>query len=157
MELSDPVKATITQFVAKYPMPVGEANLQSWTHQLCEQLAYSYPTEGWCHKASGIGASHSKDTVAINQPGGSFYGWDIIIGAGTPTPALDLNAQSVDLSGQFPEPVTPTNWIGGPTPPPPDDLEARVAALEAAMVALRADVATLQQAARGAASALEIV
>jgi hypothetical protein len=127
VELTEPVKALIQQFAVKYPMPVGEPALQAWTHKLCEQLAYS-SLEPWGHKASSPSAPHSKDTIALRQP---FVGWDIIIGAGTGNPVLDLSGESIDLSGQYFEPVAKINWLGGdPLPPPITNLEARVADLE---------------------------
>ncbi len=98
MTLSDDVKRTILAFNASFPMPVGESHLQAWVHKLCEQLAFSHPGDGWGHKASGIGSPHSKDTIAIHTP---FLGWDIIVGAGTDTPALDINAHGLLLSVKF--------------------------------------------------------
>lgn len=120
MTLPETVKATIIRFVQKFPLPAGsESAAQEWTHRLCEQLAHSWPGDGWGHKSAGAGRPHSKDVVAIKSP---FVGWDIIIGAGTANPVLDLNGEAINLSGQLFEPVTPMDHLGtSPEPPPVTD------------------------------------
>jgi len=134
MTLPDDVRQVIARYAAKYPVPTAsEEASQTWTHNLCRQLVFSFPGDGWCHKSAGGGRPHSKDCIAV-QNAGRFYGWDIIINAASPAATLDLNADSQDLTGQVPEPVMPQNYLDdGPEPPPPLlDIEARVAALEAA-------------------------
>lgn len=135
MKLDLQHKSIIYAYVERYPLPTTEEAAQTWTHRLCEQLAFSFPVDGWGHKSAGEGRPHSKDCIAIKAP---FVGWDIIVSAGSPAATLNLSGDSIDLAGQLFEPVTPTNHLGDdPTPPdppvPPSDLDARVAALEAAV------------------------
>jgi hypothetical protein len=64
MKLPDPVKQLIVRYVAKYPAVVGEDAWREWIHRLCEQLAFTFPADGWGHK----GAPHSKDCIALKSP-----------------------------------------------------------------------------------------
>ena len=121
MKLPNDAQVIIGRYVAKFPVPTtSEVAAQDWTHNLCRQLVYSFPGDGWCHKSAGPGRPHSKDCVAI-QRSGQFYGWDIVLSAGSSAATLDLNADSQDLTGQQPEPVVPYNYLDDdpPDPPPP--------------------------------------
>jgi hypothetical protein len=117
MSLTDAQQAVIRAFAAAYPVPTtGDDAARDWTHRLCEQLAFSCPADGWGHKRADPTRPHSADCIAIRAP---FVGWDIIDSAGTPQAALRLGGQSLDLSGQTFEPVTPTNHLADDPPPPP--------------------------------------
>lgn len=121
MKLSDEVKEVISRFDAKYPVPVTDnvEDSQNWTHRLAEQLKYSFPSDGWGHKFAGLGRPHSSDVVCLSSP---FMGWDIIYNSGSPSAELNLNAESIDLSGQIFEQVTAYDHLGndgGTIPPPP--------------------------------------
>ena len=135
MKLPDSAKAVILQFAAKFPLATTDEASREWTHKLCEQLAYSFPTDGFCHKSAGEGRPHSADCIAIRAP---FWGWDIINASGSTQATLSLDGDHIDLTGQLPERVTPTDYLGEPEPPtPPSDLEARVATLEDDMLRLK--------------------
>jgi len=137
MKLRDDHKLVIRKFEDKFPLPATDDEARIWTHFLCEQLAYSFPGEGWGHKSASPTRPHSADCIAIKTP---FIGWDVVVAAGSAAAALDLGGESIDLTGQTFEPVSPVNWIGDTPPPdplpPPTDLEARVAQLELKVAAL---------------------
>jgi hypothetical protein len=131
--IPDSAKLVIQNFVDKYPFPkTNDEDSANWTHQLCEQLAYSFPGDGWGHKSAGAGRPHSADVIALQSP---FIGWDIIISAGSPDARLNLNTDSTILAGQIFEPVTPRNYLES-TPPieppvePPVSTEWQTAVLE---------------------------
>jgi hypothetical protein len=115
MKLEPDVKQTILEFAREFPIPSGEVACQNWTHRLCQQLKYSHPANNWGHKSAGMGRPHSKDTIAIQYP---FTGWDILIGAGAINPILDVNADSIDLTGQVFEFVEANNYLGDIVSPP---------------------------------------
>lgn len=121
-QLPEDVKKVIAQYATKYPIPVSnETASQDWTHKLAQQLKFSFPSAGWGHKSAGSGRPHSKDVVALSSP---FVGWDVILGAGTSNPTLQLDGDSIDLSGQVFEQVDAQDFLGSapPIPPePPDD------------------------------------
>ena len=138
MKLSSEERALITQFAAVFPLPTTEDGSRTWTRQLCEQLAFTFPYDvsghAWGHKAQGEAYPPSKDCIAQQEP---FIGWDIITSAGSPQAALSLDGDAYDLTGQWFIEVKPTNHLGiDPDPPdppePPTDLESRVQALEVA-------------------------
>lgn len=144
MKLDDNIKATITDFNTKFPFPkTNDEDSANWTHKLCEQLAYSYPTDGWGHKSAGPGRPHSADVICIRAP---FLGWDIIIAAGSSDATLNLNADSIDLTGQIYEPVAATNWLNVPVPPdpptPPDTTDKKLDYIIAQIDALQYMVET---------------
>jgi len=119
MQLPDEVKEKILQFVNKYPVPktTNVEDSQVWTHRLCEQLKFSFPSVGYGHKSAGPGRPHSSDVFCMASP---FIGWDIIFQSGSPSAELNLNAESIDLGGQIFEQVTAYDHVGGgDTPPPP--------------------------------------
>lgn len=117
MQLTPEVKTVITQFANKFPIPKSdETASQDWTHKLSQQLKFSFPAAGWGHKKAGAGRPHSKDVVAISSP---FVGWDVILAAGTSTPELSLNGDSIDLAGQLFESVTALDSLDSIPPPEP--------------------------------------
>ena len=132
MKLSPAVQTVIAQFATAFPIPYTDEASREWTHRLAEQLAFSFPTEGWGHKSASPTRPHSADVVAIKSP---FLGWDLLVNGGSPVVTLNLNADSIDLAGQTFEPVSPVNHLNfeptDPTEPPTGDLEARVETLEA--------------------------
>lgn len=119
MQLSDEAKLVIQAYAKRFPLPTepNEAAFQNWTHCLCQQLKYSLPNDGWGHKSASPDRPHSKDCIALQSP---FIGWDIILGAGDVGATLSLNGDSIDLTGQFFEPVEAFNHLGIPTEPPVD-------------------------------------
>ena len=117
MYLTAAHKHLIQQFAIYYPLPATDEASRTWTHQLCEQLAYSFPADGWCHKSAGEGRPHSADCIAWVDP---FIGWDIIGASGTPQAVLTLDGASIDLTGQVRERVVPTNHLAPEPPDPPE-------------------------------------
>lgn len=118
MYLPEAVKSKILEFANKYPLPTtGDEYASTWTHMLCQQLKFSFPNDGWGHKSAGPGRPHSKDCICLSSP---FIGWDIIFSAGSPDAQLNVNAESIDLTGQIFEQVTAADFIGSSVPIPPD-------------------------------------
>lgn len=116
MYLSPEVQSKIVEFKNKFPLANTTEESQVWTHRLCQQLKFSFPNDGWGHKSAGPGRPHSADCICLSSP---FWGWDIINNAGSPQAKLNLNAESIDLSGQIFEQVTAADFIGD-VPVPPD-------------------------------------
>jgi hypothetical protein len=116
MYLSPEVQSKIVEFTNKFPLANTTEESQQWTHKLCQQLKFSFPNDGWGHKSAGPGRPHSADCICLSSP---FWGWDIINNAGSPQAKLNLNAESIDLSGQIFEQVTAADFIGD-VPVPPD-------------------------------------
>lgn len=126
MYLPQPVKDKIVEFINKYPIPLtNDEDASNWTHQLCQQLKYSFPNDGWGHKSAGPGRPHSADVICLSSP---FMGWDIISSAGSPDAKLNLNAESIDLSGQIFEQVPAFNFLVDdiPVPPTPPSIEEKL-------------------------------
>lgn len=142
-----------------YGLPVTEDGARQFTKICIEQLAYNYPSEGWCWKAADPGRPVSKDIVA-RQFGGRFEGWDILSAASLNGPRLLVDTPGWhDLSGQFPivagqnhqgwvwmpenhldVPVPPTPQPPIPQPPvPPVPGQPTNAQILAAVQALQAD------------------
>lgn len=117
MYLSSEVQDKIAEFTNKFPLPSTTEESQAWTHRLCQQLKFSFPNDGWGHKSAGPGRPHSADCICLSSP---FWGWDIINNAGSPQAKLNLNAESIDLSGQIFEQVTAVDFVQGTVPVPPD-------------------------------------
>jgi hypothetical protein len=125
MYLSSEVQDKIAEFTNKFPLANTTEESQTWTHRLCQQLKFSFPNDGWGHKSAGPGRPHSADCICLSSP---FWGWDIINNAGSPQAKLNLNAESIDLSGQIFEQVTAADFIGDvPIPPdPPSTIEQKL-------------------------------
>jgi hypothetical protein len=122
MQLPDEVKVKIVEFVSKYPFPItNDEDAANWTHELCQQLKFSFPNHGWGHKKADENRPHSADVIATESP---FMGWDIISNAGSPSAKLNLDASSLDLANppdgpQVFEPVVANNFLDVVTPPVP--------------------------------------
>lgn len=99
--------------------PETEEGAREWTGMVNEQLAFSFPSGGWCWKKQAPANPPSKD-VAARQIEGRFEGWDLLSAAGDNGPRVlaTYPPQYHNLAGQVPIPVTPTNHLG--TAPPPD-------------------------------------
>ena len=116
MKLSLFVRAQIAEFEKKFPIPASDDARRAWTHRLCEQIVYSFPGQGYCHKSAGAGRPHSTDVLAQITDAG-LVGWDLIDGT---TGQLIANPDNIDLAGQIPEPVTGVNHLGVAPPVPVD-------------------------------------
>lgn len=130
MKLPDDVKATIGAFRVKFGDPpmaaVGAPPLddaaRAWMHKLAEQVAISHGPV-WGHKSAGDGRPHSADVLAYAVPSaGIFVGWDLWGAGGSADQTFNADPDSLDLTGQVFEPVTPTNWLHPDVPgdPPVD-------------------------------------
>jgi len=136
MNLRPEHKAVIVKFESMFPLPDTDEESRQWTHMLAEQMAYSFPTEGWGHKSAGGNRPHSADVIALKSP---FVGFDIVNNAGSEAAELNLDAESIDLTTPFMqeyEKVDPVNYFDDEPEPPPTDLEERVEALEGRVLAL---------------------
>jgi hypothetical protein len=120
-------------FASVFPIPPAPANddaCRDWTRKAAEQFAFSFPMEPWGHKSAGNGRPPSTDVIATSSP---FEGYDLINQQGAPSQSLNNRPTAIPLPGQVFIPVSPKNHIGQivDPQPPPTDLEARVAKLEA--------------------------
>lgn len=160
--LSEIIKATIRAFVAKFPLPdIGTADprdpavigphedrCRDWMFRLAQQLTFSHPQEGFGRKRADPGRPWSKDNLPRRRADGQLEGWDLMLGAGTGHPTLNLDAQAESLAGQHFETVSAVDHLGSTPPPPPPppptgDLALRVTTLEADMAFVRKSIALL--------------
>lgn len=120
MQLPNEVKLVIQAYAARFPVPSQGQPVsgQDWTHRLAEQLAYSFPGKGYGHKSAGPGRPHSGDAIA-QVVDGRLFCWDLVIGMGTGSGQLNVNASGEDITGQVFEAVTPVNHLGASVPQPP--------------------------------------
>lgn len=122
-KLPSDVLHTRDQYVAKFPlwsMPEGEEaekRARDWTLGLCSQLAFSHPNQGYGSKQADPTRPPSKDAIA-QQSGSTLLAWDMLTGAGTGSPSLVQNPDSMDVTGQVFLPVTPADMLSGAAAPP---------------------------------------
>jgi hypothetical protein len=112
--------------------PANEDGARGWTEITIEQLAFSFPSGGWCWKSSTPTSPPSKDAIA-RIIDGRFECWDVLQAAGVTGPRVLAAYPPIyhDIAGQHPIPVTPENHLDeDPPPPSDDDLEDRVEHLE---------------------------
>lgn len=76
-----------------------------------EQFAFSFPGEGWGHKAAGGGRPPSTDVIARNMSSG-LWGFDLILNQGTSGQSLIDRPGALNLAGQEFIPVTAKNHLG---------------------------------------------
>lgn len=134
----------LRSYEAKYGLPAlnGDA-ARAWTRRLAEQFKFSFPNEGWGHKAGGGGRPPSTDVIARQMSNG-LWGYDLILNQGISSQEMDYNPGAINLAGQEFIPVTATNHLGNVVEPepqiPPVDtkLQARVEALEKELASLKA-------------------
>lgn len=144
MELTDAHRALLVRWEATFGLPsLDNDDAREYTRRCAEQFAYTFPGEGWCHKSASPTRPPSTDVIARYVSEHQFYGYDIINSQGALNQSFNFNPSPLDLSGQTRIQVAPVNHLGisppePPYPPPPSgDLEARVAALERQVAALR--------------------
>jgi len=114
-----------------FPCPDTDEESRQWTHMLAEQMAYSFPTEGWDTRALAA----TGPTARCHCAQVSLRWFDIVNNAGSEAAELNLDAESIDLTTPFMqeyEKVDPVNYFDDEPEPPPTDLEERVEALEGA-------------------------
>ena len=152
-------KAVIRQFVDRFGIPVEEDAARTWTHMLCEQLAYSIPGQGYTHKKAAPDRPHSADVVAKQQfLSDPLIGWDLLPSVGSGQLADLDRVLSIDLAGQVAEPTKPVDHLGGgvvepePEPEKPGcdcdfgvELEARLDVLSEQIFEVLAAVKELQE------------
>ncbi len=115
---------------AKFPIPTGEDNVRQWQHRFNEQVAYSFPNEGFCTKQASETRPISKDTTSQAFPIGCrgydhvrAVAWDMIAGAGSssPRPIYGGNTEH-DIHNPAPQwvvQVTPNNHLQEEPEEPP--------------------------------------
>lgn len=134
MQMTDTHRALLVRWEATFGLPsLDNEDARNWTRRCAEQFVYEFPGEGWCHKSASPTRPPSTDVIAREANG--FWGYDIIVMQGSPSQYFEFNPQPMDIRGQTPIYVQPTNHLGTsspvpPYPPPGGDLEARVATLE---------------------------
>jgi hypothetical protein len=164
MRLAPDQQALVERFAARFPLPAYdpvvpaeqlEQRCREWTGRLAQQVRFAYGPP-WGHKRAAPGRPLSADTIAYRD-GATFLGWDLIISVGTPDQRLNVQAESIDLTGQVFVAVNPIDHLGTtpapePSPPEPacrfvatdltavrtavDALTARIGALEGAVQAI---------------------
>ena len=96
--------------------PATEDGAREWTRMAIEQLAFSFPSGGWCWKSASPDRPPSKDCIA-RRIEGRFQGWDVLQSAGVNGPHVlarfppsfhDLIAEG----NQHPIPVNSKNHLG---------------------------------------------
>lgn len=132
---------------SRFGLPALDGNsARDWTRKLAEQFAFTFPNEGWGHKAGGNGRPPSTDVIA-RQGSFGFWGYDVILSQGAPSQQLITNPDALNLAGQEYIPVTPTNHLGtsgGGSNPPPVDPTPDLNALKLRVLELEKQVASLQ-------------
>jgi hypothetical protein len=130
MFLPDWVLARRAAYVAKFPlwtMPAGaaaEERAREWSIGFAEQIMWetSVAASRWGMKRADPTRPISKDTIA-RQIAASLFAWDNLSGAGSGSPVLVDNPDSMDITGQFfevrPEYITPQDHLGATVPPEP--------------------------------------
>jgi hypothetical protein len=130
-----------TELQVKLGQPSGALD-PAWVRRVAEQLAFSFPNEGWGCKSADASRPQSGDVIA-RMSNGRLVGYQIV--------PPSLQPRAIDLSGQHFIPVSPTNHAGvtpnptpaptptptptpvptpTPQPPPGPDLEALKAAIQ---------------------------
>lgn len=148
MRLTDPEKALLTAFAAAVPMPVStdEEARRAWTMKLAQTFKARFPAAGWGTKRASETRPLAKDAIA-RIVDGILWSFDVVLGGDVLKINPNAEAENISVSGQVFVPVDAHDWIGGPpepevpgpTEPPtiPNDLAARVQALEEAMTAVK--------------------
>lgn len=140
MKLPPAVLATRDRYVAMFPLwdtpgdPTAEDRARQWTLGLISQIVYEHPGQGYGSKRADPGRPLSKDAIAQQTetatsgaaratgkgkqaPATRTYlqllGWDLLTGAGSGSPQLVPDPDSMDITGQVFEPVAGADVIGG--------------------------------------------
>ena len=117
-----PHSALMQQFAAKFPLPQTpgggeehENKCRAWCLKLAEQVRFSTNDPTWGVKRAA--GPQSKDTIAHDIGGGKMVVFDLMTGAGTGAPTLNVQPNGeVVGEGQTFIPVNPVNHLGQPSP-----------------------------------------
>lgn len=129
-------KSVVLAYAAANPLPQGDGSEafldrayrklpDGWLAKLCQQLRFSLG-ENYGHKRRNSGASLSAGTFAVKD-GDVMHCFDILIGAGTGTPRLDVNVDSQVVHWRSDDPgvevqefvsVLPVNHLAAAKPTP---------------------------------------
>ena len=124
MSLPEAIKQLLFQFDARFPVPTGtpgdehEENVRQWTLRFCQQVAYSFPNQGYGSKRSAPGYPLSKDSLAKRSAEYGLESWDLLLGVGTGNPQLSHDPQYHHIPGQVFVPVEPVNHLSVSQPAP---------------------------------------
>jgi hypothetical protein len=124
---TDQHQACLDTFAAVFGLPALDSTAaRTWTWNLAEQFAHSFPGEGWGTKQADPGRPQSTDCICTQVP---FTGYDVIISQGSPTQTLAHYPEPINLTGQIYLAVNPVDHLGGAGPaggtyPYPDELTA---------------------------------
>lgn len=116
--LKSSVVGLINRFAQKFPLPQGspgddhENNCRAWMQTLEEQIEFTFPGEGYGRKRGDPGRPWSKDNLPRKTAQG-LEGWDLMAGAGTGKPRLEISAVSISLDGQDFQTVSPVDHLDG--------------------------------------------
>lgn len=113
----------VLKFAAKFPIERNgnEDNCRIWIYKLAQQFEHNFPVFGkFGSKRQGSGYPQTKDVVAIKNTNG-FFGWDLVLGAGSTLAEINSNPSTIDLTGQEFIPVNAYDWLGEANPVPTPD------------------------------------
>jgi hypothetical protein len=117
----------LVRFAQKFAPPTGgDDGARLWTHMAAEQFRYAFGP-AWGTKAQSPAHPQSTDAIAYQGPEG-FFACDTLFAAGSPDCKLNPHPEAIDITGQHFIAVEPMDHLG--EEPPPEDLAARVDALE---------------------------
>ena len=102
----------LQSFADVHGLPNQDAeHARIWTRSLAEQFNFSFPNEGWGTKRADENRPPSTDVICRPEPPISLVGYDVVISAGSPDAALNLNPTGEDISNQVFIPVDPINHL----------------------------------------------
>lgn len=147
----------IEEFAARFGLPgFSKEEGQAWVAKLASTMKARFPADGWGTKRASASRPLSNESIA-RWANGRLWGYDLIIGAGAPGQRLESHAHAEDITDQVFVEVESRDWLGGappvtpPTQPPvtppvtPPPATVDLGPVLAAIAALRADVAQLQE------------
>lgn len=136
MKLPDNVKAARDRFIGKFPLPQGtnDDGIRAYTIKLAEYVRF-VAGPAWGNKRADPGRPIGKDSIALNGIR-TLLAWDLYLGAGTGSPALIGDPDSMDITGQVFVPAAAVDHVGGDatTPGNPGTPPTQVPGVDLAVV-----------------------
>ena len=118
-----PHSALLQQFAAKFPLPQTpgggeehENKCRAWCLKLAEQVRFTTRDATWGVKRAA--GPQSKDTIAKDLGNGKLIVFDLMSGAGTGAPTLNVQPHGEEVNGQIFIPVNAVDHLRVPEPHP---------------------------------------
>jgi hypothetical protein len=108
--LTDQHRQIIERIAARFAPALD----RMWMRQLAEQMAHTFPAEGWGCKSADRTRPQSPNVLA-RETNGRLFGYNLLPGTDA---VLVVQAAPMDITGQVFIPVTPSDHLGGPVPAP---------------------------------------